>query len=456
MICFRAFCLPDKIYDLLGYWDELEIKYFEINLNFCQNSSENNLSCAYNKTIVDFFTKDYKYLYFYVNDNNIDANSNNAYPFTQRMTTFYQIIDINLIKRFNVYIKHVELTTMDGGLFQSSSTLSSFQIESTDFDFSTNNFDIQNIFSISFFSGKTKTVISRKYQDIQELFANITGIMNMLMMLGLILSNLENNFNLTQRLTEDLYTYQTLNEKKKDSSKINFLDKSPKIIRQEEKKENKRPISVFEKMKEQMPPTPSKNTFFKEIDEKSKSLDKSNLALKNRGNRHLKRGAMITSSNLESFQRLKIKTRNLKFNLFDYMKLAIKLKKFCLTNEEKLFIKGQKEIEAEMDIIVIMKKLQEIEKLKKILLNKNELFLFDLLEKPLIYLEKEEIVGDLHIDFRKKSVMVNSTTKTNYNKNEIIENYSAVKNSDSYISKQILKLIDEDVYKFLGNEKLLI
>ena len=445
---------------MLGYWDEPEIRYFEINLNFFQNSSENNFSCADNKTLVDFFTKDYKYLYFYVNDNNIDANSNNDYPFTQRLTTFYQLVDMNLIKRFNVYIKHTELTTVDGGFLQFSSSLSSFQIESTDFDVSTNYVDVQNIFSISFFSGKTKTVISRKYQDIQELFANITGIMNILMMLGIILSNLENNFNLTQRLTENLYTYQALGERKKKeasnniSSKINFFDTSSKTSREVEKRENnKKPISAFERTSEQRP-IPSKNIFFKEVEERSKSLDRNNLTPYPRGDRFLKRGAVLTTANLENFQKLKLKSRNLKFNLFDYMKLALKLKNFWLTNEEKLFIKGQKEIEGEMDIIEIMKKLQEIEKLKKIVLNKNELFLFDLLEKPLIYLEKDEVVGDLQLNFRKKSVMVNSAPKKNFKKSEIIENYTAVKNSDSCISKQILKLIDEDVFKFLGNEKL--
>ena len=54
--------------------------------------------------------------------------------------------------------------------------------------------------------------------------------------------------------------------------------------------------------------------------------------------------------------------------------------------EEQLFSKCEKIFENDLDFIEILKKLQDIEKMKKILLNSNQQLLFNFLMKPLVYL----------------------------------------------------------------------
>ena len=116
-------------------------------------------------------------------------------------------------------------------------------------------------------------------------------------------------------------------------------------------------------------------------------------------------------------------------------------------------MKAQQQINFEMDITHILRKIQEIEKLKKILLNENEQYLFDLLDQPFIHLEKQELRGETEgIDFKRKSIMVNSFKKMNFKKEQIIENYRKVKKSQSVIGNRLLKLMDQDVFKFVGNE----
>lgn len=157
--------------------------------------------------------------------------------------------------------------------------------------------------------------------------------------------------------------------------------------------------------------------------------------------------------NLENFERFKNGKQKFNFGFMDYIKMKLKFKKTSLKNEEKLFMKSQQQIFFEMDIIHILRKIQEIEKLKKILLNKNEQYLFDLLDKPFIHLEKQELRGETEgIDFKRKSIMVNSFKNLDFKKEQIIENYRKVKNSQSVVGNRLLKLMDQDVFMFVGNE----
>ena len=93
---------------------------------------------------------------------------------------------------------------------------------------------------------------------------------------------------------------------------------------------------------------------------------------------------------LKEFLRFKDKHHKIEFNFFDFLKLALKsilgLKK---TFVEKLFLRAQTIFEKEIDIVKILKRIQDIEKLKYLLMSEKQIALFDVLEKPMIYLEEE-------------------------------------------------------------------
>lgn len=78
------------------------------------------------------------------------------------------------------------------------------------------------------------------------------------------------------------------------------------------------------------------------------------------------------------------------FNFFDFLKLTLKtilrLKKSFV---EKLFLRAQEIFETEIDIVKILKRIQDIEKLKYLLMTEKQIALFDVLEKPMIYVEEE-------------------------------------------------------------------
>ena len=98
---------------------------------------------------------------------------------------------------------------------------------------------------------------------------------------------------------------------------------------------------------------------------------------------------IIPKQKILKFQTFKQSSKILYFTLMKYIKYGLKqMFPFCQMNyEERLLLKSEKIYEKDLDFIEILKKLQDIDKLKKILLNSNQELLFNFLMKPLVYLD---------------------------------------------------------------------
>ena len=141
-----------------------------------------------------------------------------------------------------------------------------------------------------------------------------------------------------------------------------------------------------------------------------------------------------------------------------YAKLLIKQKKFCLSNKEKLFLKAEDQIIKEFDILNIVRKLHEINKLKQLFLNDEQMFLFNLLSKPMIVLDKKDQKEGNLLKIEDYIFKYPVGNNKNLEKDKILKIYKEIKkkvetNSGSEIDKKIIKLLDEDVRKYLNHEQ---
>ena len=108
-------------------------------------------------------------------------------------------------------------------------------------------------------------------------------------------------------------------------------------------------------------------------------------------------GSILSASNnldpekktLEEFLKFRDQKNRIVFTIFDYVKYCSK-KIFGMANnlKEKLFIRAREIFEHEIDIVKILQRVQDIEKLKYLLLNENQIALFNILEKPMIYVDE--------------------------------------------------------------------
>jgi len=97
------------------------------------------------------------------------------------------------------------------------------------------------------------------------------------------------------------------------------------------------------------------------------------------------------SKSLEEFVQISDKTNQISFSMFEFIKLMTKKAgRFALTFKEKLFERAHEVYQDEIDIVKILKRVQDIDKLKYLLLNDQQMMLFDVLEKPMIFVEENE------------------------------------------------------------------
>ena len=168
----------------------------------------------------------------------------------------------------------------------------------------------------------------------------------------------------------------------------------------------------------------------------------------------------LTFMKIERFKKAKkildISNRQPKinFNIFEYIILFFKrLFHLKISEKEKLFLKGVDIYDNELDIVGILRKLQEIEKMKIILFNKDQLILFNLLEKPLISLTGNENIERLSTlsPSRQMSEMIRRNNKIDpEHLKKALEYFDKLKSSGqmSDIDKKLTDLVDTNINQF--------
>ncbi|EAR85843.1 small GTP-binding domain protein (macronuclear) [Tetrahymena thermophila SB210] len=158
---------------------------------------------------------------------------------------------------------------------------------------------------------------------------------------------------------------------------------------------------------------------------------------------------------LQEYQKQLEITQNyskLKFNVFSYM-LSFATKAFkSFRNKKKIIDYAFKEIDNNLDIEYIIKKFVEIDKLKRILLNDDQLTLFNLIPKPQILYKVDQKQG---VVIEKNSLLNNKENLSNFEQfKKAKQSFKNIygKQKQTKIDLSILNLIDDKQYQMLSNQ----
>ena len=131
--------------------------------------------------------------------------------------------------------------------------------------------------------------------------------------------------------------------------------------------------------------------------------------------------------------------------IYYFITLFLRCKK---TNKQRLIDKANQLFTEELDVIKILTKIHEIEKLKRILLNQDQLVLFNSLAKPLVLIEDNDCSFDeKQLSFIKNSTLI-SEFKANPRGKTIFRNsYDKVKCSitKSKKNKRLMNLVEDNI-----------
>ena len=416
-------CLSFESFELSGFWDENTVSYLWIEMAICRNDSETKVICKSPEAIETFLNS--KYFNAYFTKNSIDA-SDYSNPISRSLKVFYKRINVEMCKTMSLNFKKGVIRTDFGFFFQSISEITTYLIGDVEYDISSNVED-GVVFALTVYASDQLTLITRKYQNIQDLLAQIGGICNFIIYFGYILTKIENQYNFISKVSNELFIFE------KTSS---FPEKQTRS-----KNESESNRSKSEKLTPGIFVTKAFKTFLSKI-KYTKEIN-SMASFQNEK----------IMENLDEYRKTKQKENCFQLGFIHFLKLVlIKKKKWKLNNEESLFVKAEEQITRELDLLKIMQKLQDLEKLKRILLSDEQIYLFNLLSKPMISL------GENSNDHKNKCVEIKFPLgrKMTFDKDKILRIYEAAQQraAQSPIDKRILKLLDEDVKIFLNSKNM--
>jgi hypothetical protein len=374
-------CLKDESINLFGYWSESSMNYLEIALNMCNPLDRSD--CKSDEEIAQYI-RDTRLNLNIIYLNPFLENTNFKDPIRYSITLKYIYALSTASKAASFGVETNSLLTDDGLIFEDFQPKDFFRIiELTPPDPLDINAEIKNLITFEIYSSNTYTLYYRKYFKVPEILASIGGLLNVCVvvfsLINLAFSRLNRNVLAINKLFD---VYNLTNNTGEAKNHITNNPKSPGIRMQNIE------VQIYKKNEFSV----SSNSLRKNISGVSATPD-------------------FTTAFLYQTKAQKIRKtfRNrTQFKLSGCEKIKILLLRRCkslysdeLLVKEKLYDKGVLFLMTYFDLINIIKKLEEFDLLKKIILSERQLKLFNIFSKlgtnENIGIEK---LGDLEVELK--------------------------------------------------------
>lgn len=439
----NAYCLKNKNFKLEGYWDESEIFYVDVELYPCSNETMNN-TCKTPEEINNFFSKKRKFFqaYFHVVGYQADDYLD---PIKEKYENIYQLVDNQLFKKYYIFLKNLEVITNDGWFFSQISSETNIMIDKTNTDVLLRDSDKNGSLSeLVFFASHEFSKNTRRYQNLSETLANLLGIGNLLIFFCYLVTNFMNHIKNMTSILNSLYVFPM-------KSNLNIMEK---VSSNQTKKKFLRNESLDTKNIRILPRF--KKVAFHFEDSGNLTSDAPGFIKGPSSSQNI--SSVKSFNNLMNFFYNKqiVKQKNkLNIGFFEFIIFYFKwLFGFRKTRKEQIIRKAGKIYKKELDIMKILAKIQEIEKLKLILLNEDQLILFDSLAKPMAslnnYEDEEDRENGSNSSFRMTTLTTNYK-KANRDEKRFVVSYNNIRNASdgNPINQRLLDLLRKNLEKFV-------
>lgn len=531
---YLSTCVDQDSFELGGFWTEKYMKSLYISVNICQNSTESNITCASIEEI-EKLVKDELSFIINFSGKAIDI-TNYENPIRTVMKDHYWTIDLYTYKNTELFFKQVNIETDDGFLLENKKKVEDVVVERSYIDLTTNHkLQSPKVLHIFVYSSEKVEYHLRTYKKIQDVVAQIGGILNVIIIFCKILVRFYSRYPLSTEMINEVFDLEEFiirkkasQEKtmsKKDAAKselimreMNFKEKSEDI---EEKGKTQCGISIYNNIDAKKQGNLSlNNPKFKDC-----SSDFSEMIIPDEGFRHsiservpnkgvesrlitenadtsllkkdffqdevvhfpeketqkvetsnkisrinLERKASLKMSHDDKFEFVKSREKNTEkisvnyFSFYYHKFLDIFLGKKLKNNEIerknlkfKYFEKADSIIQQHLDADFIVKKMIEIDQLKAVIFDEEQLAVFNYISKPKILLNENEELGELLGDFISVSPRakisgrnkMNSLVENDLDKVIRFCNKNILEENNDGVRKRLFKLIDKKIFKHM-------
>ena len=342
----------------------------------------------------------------------------------------------------------------------------------------------ENVLILYFRANFGRQILYRQYVKIEEILANLGGIMHILLLIGGIIVVAFNNITLNIQLINEAYRILDNNEEDKKDCKKKTTQENKKIQEKIELPNFKMPIQKndlnFTEIKtknlcdienedhqtsppkltktEKIPiltPISKKCEFYKPPQhetQKEESESPENLIIFAENTTNFQGKINNQTAELEEYLEKQKKS-------FSFSYIFILLKTFRIAfwgffkHEERIYRKCMKKLDNDLDVIKFLRKMQEIDKLKSILFDKNQRNVFDNIPDYEIQLGKKKSLNKtIFRSFSLKTLKKNKKKMTE----ELYQSYLKLKkDSNNVINSKLINFMDEKiVYYFEKRDQM--
>jgi len=374
-------CITPLHFNIRGTFLSINFNFISFRLTTCNQKdavSIYGLKCE-SGDLNSQFTKNELQMNLYFANSLIDP-ANHLAPNKTYIDTIYWNVNPTVSRVADIFVDSETVEDFDSYLSKDRShNISSYSIQSSDMR-ELQQFSANYMLQWNFRRSNINHVTTRTYVRLLDVISAIGGLGSLFMAVGYFVMRGYNIFKYHMVLSNKLYDYQVVEKKKKvnkrDNNKI-YMEpmKTEKCASTEAEQSSPLPVQ-FE--------VASPTGFLK------------------------KSGTIFNKKTAKSyFENLKKAKAILPLNEWAYVKSLWHIIFNKNDKEEKLARKARDQVRHDLDLIRIIEKLQEIDKLKLLLLNKHQREAFDFVEKPIITLGTRKPIHRLDSEIQQEKASGN-------------------------------------------------
>jgi hypothetical protein len=382
-------CLNEENLSVFGSWSSDSVTFISLKIILCDNRTSTQ-TCASMEEIEYFLRNDTYYWNIYFMNTNINPQIY-AEPMTYQVVNYFKLIKPRSYKESIIYITPQSLKSDDGFIFKKYNTYSSLAYDFYDND---EGIDLDSKVLVNFIlmCSPNNYIFHRYYTKIHTKLASLGGLSNVInyffIFLTYKLSILKRDEKILNSIFDYDFNYSNSNAPKKNV-KIDIND----IFGNSETKTKSKKYCSFTNSPWSSKPVVSENCI---------KLEKQNILEPCHNHSSLRsqiKSFKLNKSNIfQSPKKIidiinKRKANRIKFNFIEIIKAfyLYSCLNMRLKNKMMLYNKSLYAIRNYLDITYLIKKFEEFEQLKLVLLNEDQVSLFNFISKELMSLDQAEI-----------------------------------------------------------------
>lgn len=432
-----AFCMSGNWeIELKGYFDEKILNYLQIFLLKCVNSTSSKVICKSPEEIDKFFN--YKIFRVYIEQKSIDLN-NYTTPIQGKMKTYFGGIEIGKMKVKRLFIRKATVDVDRGWISNQNEKIITYTHGKTEDD---DAFDPYRLFLFLLYASEEEQNFAIRYQKLPDLLAQLGGILSTLIAIFAIFVKIHYQYLLDRNLLSHTYFFipdsqNSENQKKNIKLEANENFSEEPVIPEEKIEIKTREAEKLNKMhvaiKIEKATTEQNELISNEKTSTVRPLKKIDFEFKTMN-------TINTSSKENAKGSMKKEKKTLKLSFFDYIKLKIKgliFKNHSLTDQEQMLNHCINTSQKQLDLMDLIERMKDVEKLKMVFLNEEQRVIFDSLKNKSVKTASE--------CFNRNDLkFILSEENLDENDREQIQKYlNSIDESSSDVDKRLYQIIEK-------------